>query len=203
MMKFVCRLMGLATFCVLTAAPAQASTITYTDTFDPADVFMTVLSSEACVGNNVLDTSPTPCQSLSWTHELAGYLASPSGDDVLTSATLTINYRDDGGAADSEEKYSLTWDLGSALNQPIAGGPGGGDESFDVFAGISDGLLSVIISASAGDFYFLNSVLDAQWDDAPTDEDEVPAPVPEPGSLMLLGTGLLLVAMGVRRARRS
>lgn len=205
------RSLRTALFAMLIAsAPAGAATITFQDVFDPADVFMVDSSSVACAGTNlagVLTDTATPsggCNSLSFTHTLIGYRPS----DTLQSATITVYVKDDGN--DSAEKFTLSADLNAYWTK--ADIPGSGDSSafgpLSVFAEVvGDGVLSILIRSDfsagrnhVGDFYFQKSVLNAEWL-ADAQDPEPPLPAPEPMSLLLFGTGAVLVAQSIRKAR--
>src|SRR5688500_1756093 len=97
-----CVVLVLASLIVVPAASADP--ITFSDTFDPANVFF-VSSGSACTGTNgVTDsTSASTCQTLSWTHLLPGFNALT---DTLTSATLSLWFYDDGDNA--AEKVDVT-----------------------------------------------------------------------------------------------
>lgn len=184
----------------LAVAPAGAATINFEDIFDPTDVFLTTAVATACVGDNSDDTiAPgSPCKSLSFNQALSGYSNPP---DVLQTATLTLYLRDDRGGADGEEKFTLTGDLTSLFTSPDEPNVNSNYGIVSVFAQVlNDGMVSLILTAAEGDFYFEKAVLNASW---ATGDSEDPAPVPEPASLLLLGTGAIAIAYRVRKAKRS
>jgi len=59
-----------------------------------------------------------------------------------------------------------------------------------------DGTLDVAILALWGDFYVTKSVLSLTYEDRSQQDS---APVPEPGTLMLLGSGLIGLATMLRK----
>lgn len=204
MKKMLLRSLPVALFAIfLAGVPADASTITFQDTFDPADVFMAASSSIDCAGTNGIVDTVAPsgtCRTLSYSHLLTGYPAPPN---VLQSASLTVYFRDDGGHGDGSEKFTLTGD-GSGLwtaQEPgnsgtVAFGP------LSVFAQVvSDGALSILVTAATGDLYFVKSVLDAEW--LERDSNEHPVPTPEPASLLLFGAGAIFVGHRIRKAKAS
>ena len=119
----------------------------------------------------------------------------PTAD--LISASLTITTMDDRDRA-KEFGFVYTdgqWSDGGVLSI-------GGQQAFDV--GISqitdDGILDVTILALWGDFYVTQSMLTLTYDDGLRQST---APVPEPGTLMLLGSGLIGLATLLRSRKRS
>ena len=182
-----------------TVTPASAATIVFQDTFAPAaEIFMNATSSAACIGTSGLVDTVAPagsCQTLSFTQELTGYDNPP---DVLQSATLSLWIRDDGGGGDGAEKFTLNlegftpWTAQAPGNSgPVQFGP------VSIFAQVvSDGLLSVLLTANSGDFYFVSSVLDAEWIENSSVEAVA---TPEPASLFLFAAGASVIAFRLRK----
>src|SRR5262245_15397763 len=77
----------------LIAHPAGASTISFSDVFNPDDVFFGIAHGATCTGNDVLDTVSGAaaisggnggCSTLAWTQTLPGFNA---GTDTLTTGS--------------------------------------------------------------------------------------------------------------------
>lgn len=190
----------IGSFALMAAvSPVSAATITFQDTFAPADnVFMNATSSAECIGTSGLVDTVAPagsCKTLSFTQELTGYTNPP---DVLQSASLSIWIRDDGGGGDGAEKFTLNldgftpWTAQAPGNSgPVQFGP------VSIFAQVvADGLLSVLLTANDGDFYFVSSILNAEWIENSSVEAVA---TPEPASLFLFGAGAAFIAFRLRK----
>jgi hypothetical protein len=121
--------------------------------------------------------------------------------DVVTSATLSLNLYDD--RFDGRRWYEEVFiDLPGWSADTTYNFFGSLDDIGVSFAGLVQlnaiGQLSVTVERTWGDFFLGDSTLTAYGIEA----DPVPDPVPEPGTVLLLGSGILgLIAL--KRKRRS
>lgn len=128
--------------------------------------------------------------STQWMFDIRPYGFDPDTQDV-TSASIRLNLADDSGC-DFWEFANLRvgenrffWEVDT------------GNTTFAVTSLLSlseTGTIAARLTAILGDFFFKNATLQAEG----TDPGNAAAPVPEPGTLLLLGTGLmgLVVASG-------
>jgi len=200
----------------LMAGTASASTPTFTDVFDPADVLFDNAAG-TCVGTNNAGTATDSvtgfvsgkCTTLGYSHSLTGFTSPP---DTLSSATLTLYFYDDLDTGSATEKVTVTLN-GVTLVTPsggftitsgsVAGAPD--SPSYNVIGSVSSaGVLNLLISRQAGDFYFAKSELFGEWaqgtTNGATNGSTLPPVVPEPATFVLLGSGLL-AASRLRRLR--
>jgi hypothetical protein len=197
-----------ASFLLIASSRAMAGPVSFVDTFDPPDVFFSQNGSVACHGNNGVNDTVTAtigCHSLDWTHSLIPLGFNPA-TDTLTSGTLSLTFYDDDDSP--AETFDVVFDSLTASDQLITSGTTAGAPfqiSYDALSQLSDGILSVTVTNPNNgnhDFYFAKAVLTASGTRI-SGEPEVPAsvPVPEPGTMTLLGVSL--IAFGYRRMRKG
>lgn len=177
-MKFLRTL--LLSFSLLSASTlSQASVITFTDVYDPADVY--------------LNSSAGPAPDLTFTHSILtqGF---NSLTDTLTSITILLNFMDDADRA--SEAVKIVLDSSSAGTYTVTSGSAVYTATVTALPSSmqTDGLLVVDLKATSGDFYFLSSTLTAE-------ATRTSALLPSPGLASLFGVGLLsLVFVSRKRA---
>jgi hypothetical protein len=142
-------------------------------------------------------------ETMSFTHDL-GLEGFDPDTDTLDTSTLMLYFRDDNDSA--AETVDITIDDELFNNMQVISGSSSTRLLFDVEALLTPaGLLSVLVSRQNGDFWLDQSILTASGARTLPDLSEIPddpALVPEPGTLVLLGSGLLGAAV-TRRFRLS
>jgi hypothetical protein len=162
---------------------AMAVPFTWTDTFDPSPYSKSPL----------IDPIIGRFNSYTYSHDLEGFTL---GKDVITGFKLTLSLYDD---HDYQPEIAF-------VNLPGIKGDGFYNFSFSKqgneydwsFAGVMSlnkyGRLDVTIYSVGGDFFFDWSKLTA-WGENQT------APVPEPASMLLFGTGLIVFGFAGRKLK--
>ncbi len=175
------------------AQSAPAALVSVDDVYDP--------------GNDVfLDTSGA--STVRWTHDIRDDGFNPTTDTVL-SASLFIGLRDDNDNQPSDRRLEVAtiifeenW-FGRPLFLNLATSYGQTTVAVNVNYLQNDGMLTVRLHATWGDFYFVDSTLRTTWD-APNVVGISPpggTTVPEPGTALLLGIGLATIGLGAARKK--
>lgn len=188
-----------ALFAVATASSAAAGPVAFYDEFTPSDVFFKSSGGGACVGDNATDTvtgqSGGGCDSLVFSLDLPGY---DPLTDTLYSALVSLAFHDDSDWG----KETLTIELDALTkNVTVTSGSTNSGLFFYSFWNpldqiTADGRVDLVLTQTGGDFWFDGAGIAALG----TRTDI--AAVPEPGSMMLLGTGLVGLVARYRRRRR-
>lgn len=126
---------------------------------------------------------------VSWNHNFT--FDPPAGE--LLSASLTLWFCDD----ERDTWNPFTYELGAGFaesGQWDFGEINTGSQTYDIdVAFLSDGVFGVTVASVFGDFYLGKSELTIDYN---------PAPVPEPGTMLLMGVGLAGLA-GYSRKRNQ
>lgn len=164
------------------------------------------LGANAAVITDIVDPTPniavTTSKGYTFTHNLLdnGFVA---GFDTAVSALLSITLTDPNKG--NERLYFV---IGSGLQQvfTVNGNNNvnnGGSVTYNVnlinhvIADLQDGLLSITLGASRGEYAFAKSELALTY--TPGVVTPPPRPIPEPFSVALMGLGLMALRFGRRR----
>lgn len=198
----------------LAGVAAEASTISFDQTFNPTAVLM-IGTGDVCTGDTAAGTaSSSSCKSLQFTFTLDGYVAAT---DTLASGSLQLFFYDDNfpgpDAGDNPahvEVVNISLDGVLTSNSPLLIATGSTSSSpfstaFDVLAQLQNGDLTVLLAPSTltgnNDFYFASSRLIARGEREELEEEPPPtSQLPEPASLLLFGAAGLGVLVRRRKA---
>ncbi len=136
--------------------------------------------------------------SVSWIFDITGKQTWDPAAQEITSASVALNFSDDNGWFDWLEFATLDVGTNNFFWEVDTG-----DVNFTITSLMTlnnAGTVDATLSAKWGDFYFNSATLSAQGTETNSAIDPSAVPVPEPSTMLLMGTGILgLVAYGRKR----
>ncbi|WP_111496962.1 MULTISPECIES: PEP-CTERM sorting domain-containing protein [Marinobacter] len=187
-MKRYLAMLGAALL-LLAGGSANATVITLTDTTKFLSDATDAPEDLQSYGGRYVNKLEGFLDHVSWKHQ---YVFDPAASELLTG-TLTLYLKDD----EHDNIFKpWTWEFGFGYTENgdwDIGGVDSGAYGYDIdVASLADGMFGVTLKSLGGDFYIKKSVLEITYKS-----------VPEPGTLALLGTGLLAFACSRRRRQSS
>jgi hypothetical protein len=184
-----------------------ANTIVYNEKFNPADILLNATG---------------PVKSVTWTFDLTDNNGWETQGQVFTNGVIKLDVQDDKGAGDGSEKGLFTYEGNKSTKKATQSDINSAywKNIFIVDSSVfGDGIVSVTLTATTGDFWFRGLQLTVMSNYTPDLSAFVPnlrlpeftntgvnegtniAPVPEPTTMLLFGTGIAGLAAVSRRKR--